>query len=186
MKLSLEEIARYMRMGTDVPAGELAARVNALLAEAEPLFSCRRAFRRLPRAGLRFSSVRLARHLGGCASVYLACGTLGAAFDALLRRVSAVSGLDALIAQAIGAAGVERLMDDVSAEILGELAPGETLLPRFSPGYGDLPLAANRDILAELDATRRLGVSLTDTLLLVPSKTVTAVLGVRDSNSERP
>lgn len=179
MKLSLAEVARYMRMGREVPEGELAARVEKLLAEAENVFDCRRRFARFRYADLGFASSRLGKHLGGCAEVYLSCGTIGAPFDALLRRASAVSGLDALIVQAIGAAAVEKHMDSVDDEIRAELAPGERLLSRYSPGYGDFPLEASRRILELLDAPRRIGVSLTDTLLLVPSKTVTAVVGVK-------
>ena len=179
MNLSLAEIARYMRMGREVPEGELADRVERLLAEAEKTFDFRRRFARFRTADLGFSSKTLERHLGGCGEVYLSCGTVGAPFDALLRRVSAVSGLDALIVQAIGAAAVEKHMDTVDEEIRAELAPGESLVSRYSPGYGDFPLEASRRILELLDAPRRMGVSLTDSLLLVPSKTVTAVAGVK-------
>ena len=185
MRLSLAEIARYMRMGREVPEGDLAARVEKLLAEAEGLFDMRRRFARFRYPDLGFASSQLDRHLDGCEDVYLSCGTIGAPFDALLRRASAVSGLDALIVQAIGAAAVEKHMDAVDGEIRAELAPGESLLPRYSPGYGDFPLEASRKILEMLDAPRRIGVSLTDTLLLVPSKTVTAVIGVRPSGTAR-
>ena len=135
--------------------------------------------RRPARAELGFVSAKLDRHLEGCRDVYLLCGTQGAGFDAFLRRASVDSGVDALIVQAIGAAAVEKSVDGCEDEIRAELAPGESLAPRYSPGYGDFPLAANRVILERLDAPRRVGVSLTETLLLVPSKTVTAVIGVR-------
>ena len=70
-------------------------------------------------------------------------------------------------------------MDAVADEIRLELEPGETLVSRFSPGYGDLPLGYQRTLLAILDTPRKIGVSLTDTLLMVPSKSVSAVVGVR-------
>jgi cobalamin-dependent methionine synthase I len=89
------------------------------------------------------------------------------------------SGADALIVQAVGAALIERHMDAVEDEIRAELAPGESLLTRYSPGYGDFPLEAQRSILALLDTPRKIGVSLTDSLLMVPSKSVSAVIGVR-------
>jgi len=176
---TLAEIARYMRMGTRIPEGELAARVTALRDAVCAACGPRRVFRRMARSGLDFASEKLARHLEGCRDVYLVCGTLGTGFDAFLRRVSVASGVDALAVQAIGAAAVEKFVDACEDEIRRELAPEESLAPRYSPGYGDFPLAANRAILDLLDAPRRVGVSLTDTLLLVPSKTVTAVIGVR-------
>ena len=49
------------------------------------------------------------------------------------------------------------------------------LLPWKSPGYGDLPLSLSRTIISELDATKKIGVSITESDLLVPSKSVTAI-----------
>ena len=74
-------------------------------------------------------------------------------------------------------------MDIAEDEIRRELAEGETLVPRYSPGFGDFPLSAQREILSVLDAARAIGVSLTDTLLMVPSKSVSAVIGVKRANS---
>jgi len=103
------------------------------------------------------------------------CATIGAEFDQWQRRLAAVSAADAYFAQRIGLDAVERLMDELEAEIRPTLAPGETLKPRRSPGYGEMPLALSREILDALDATKKIGVSLTDSLLLVPSKSVTAI-----------
>jgi len=67
----------------------------------------------------------------------------------------------------------------VEGEIRQELASGEGLVSRFSPGYGDLPLDYQRTLLSVLDTSRKIGVSLTDSLLMVPSKSVSAIVGVR-------
>lgn len=108
--------------------------------------------------------------------VYL-CGTLGAGFDQEQRRLAAVSAADAYAAQLRGLDEVEKLMDSLEAEARAEIEAGaeERLLPRKSPGYGDMPLELSRKIIDELDATKRIGVALTDSLLLVPSKSVTAI-----------
>jgi hypothetical protein len=178
MELSLAEIAPYMRMGRNVPEGALAARVAELRDEA--LANAIRPARIWWRTSLPFhpESLTLARHLEGCRAAYLVCGTLGAGFDAMHRRVSAVSGADALILQAIGAAAIEKWMDSVEDEIRLELLPGETLRPRYSPGYGDFPLEVQREMVTVLDTARKIGVSLTDSLLMTPSKSVSAVIGV--------
>ncbi len=189
--VDLQEIARYMRMGRTVPDGALAARVAELRDEALTIIRPAHIGRRFPiqDGNIVSGSVRLAvagtlaKHLVGCRSAYLACGTLGAGFDAFQRRVSATSGADALIVQAIGAALIEKLMDDVEAEIRRELQPNETLVSRYSPGYGDFPLTAQRELLLLLDAPRKVGVSLTDTLLMVPSKSVSAIIGVKEEIS---
>ena len=178
MTVTVQEVARYLRMGGTAPEGALATRIGELVDEAARVSRPARIWRRLPVAQIPTPGTTLLRHLEGCAEAYLVCGTLGPGLDALQRRVSVTSGADALIAQAVGAALIERYMDGVEDEIRVELAPGETLRVRYSPGYGDFPLAAQRDILAILDASRRIGVSLTDSLLMVPSKSVSAVVGV--------
>ena len=109
--------------------------------------------------------------------VYL-CGTLGSEFDRWQRALAAVSAADAYFAQRIGLDAVERVMDELEAEARRSLEPGERLERRRSPGYGEMPLSMSREILEKLDATRQLGVSLTESELLVPSKSVTAICEV--------
>ena len=113
--------------------------------------------------------------LKGVEVVFL-CGTIGAEFDAWQRRLSVTSAADALLSQQIGLDAVEKVMDELEekakAEVEGE---GRKLLPRKSPGYGDLPIELSRTILNELDAPRKIGVSITESNLLVPSKSVTAI-----------
>ena len=113
--------------------------------------------------------------LKGVEVVFL-CGTIGAEFDAWQRRLSVTSAADALLSQQIGLDAVEKVMDEVEEKSKAEVeVEGRKLLPRKSPGYGDLPLSLSRTIISELDATRKIGVSITDSDLLVPSKSVTAI-----------
>ena len=108
----------------------------------------------------------------------LLCGTIGSEFDRFQRALAATSAADAYFAQLLGLEEVEKVMDELEREARGALAADEDLEPRRSPGYGDWPLELSREILAKLDAPRRLGVSLTDSLLLVPSKSVTAICAI--------
>ena len=188
-KPSMEEIARYMRMGASAPDGILAKRIHALIELTVSTIRPACIWRRFPildgligSKHLKFTvSDSLAAHLGGCRDVYLVCGTIGTGFDALQRKVSATSASDSLILQAIGAAMIENLMNNAESEIRKELAEGESLTPRYSPGYGNFPLDAQRAILDLLDTPRKIGVSLTGTMLMVPSKSVSAVIGVTPS-----
>ena len=188
--VDLKEIARYMRMGRTIPEGALAERVTKLRDEALSLIRPAQTWRRFPisNAAIVSGDIRLdicgtlARHLAGCHAAYLVCGTIGAGFDAFQRRTAVTSGADALIVQAIGAALIEKLMDTMEDTIRAELHNGETFVSRYSPGYGDFPLAAQHTLFALLDAPRQVGVSLTDTLLMVPSKSVSAIIGVKKEN----
>ena len=107
-------------------------------------------------------------------TVYL-CGTLGIEFDKYHRALSLLSAAKALELQNKALQEIESLMDDLEEEARMSLSKGEKLLPRRSPGYGQLSLEKSRDILDKLDATVKIGVSITDSLLLVPSKSVTAI-----------
>ena len=117
--------------------------------------------------------------------VYL-CGTLGAAFDQWQRSRAAVSAAEAYEAQVCGLNEVEKLMDELEAEARSEVeASGEErLLPRRSPGYGTMPLEKSQEILDILDATNRIGVALTESLLLVPTKSVTAICEIVKNREE--
>ena len=108
--------------------------------------------------------------LRSCSHAALLVCTLGTTFDALARQVQARDFADALL---LGCNAAER-------EIAAKL-PGKYLTDRFSPGYGDLPLDVQSPLLALTDATRRLGVTLSESNLMNPLKSVTAVIGLSDT-----
>ena len=108
----------------------------------------------------------------------LAC-TLGARFDLALTAVQARDMARAVILDACGSALVEQGCDEAEKELSARF-PGRYLTDRFSPGYGDLPLELQRDICAVLDTPRRLGLHVTESLLLNPVKSVTAGIGLSD------
>jgi len=129
-------------------------------------------------APIRPASLSVRGHLEGREVIFL-CGTIGSAFDQWQRKLSVLSAADALFSQQIGLEAVERVMDELEAGLRKEVeAEGKKLLPRWSPGYGDKPLSLSRTILEKLDAPKRIGVSITDSDLLVPLKSVTAVCEV--------
>ncbi len=124
-------------------------------------------------------SKNLADNLKNCKSVIVFAATVGVTIDRLISRYSRISPSRALIFQAIGAERIEALCDVFCAEAAKE--EGAVLAPRFSPGYGDLPLSVQRDIFGILDCPRKIGVSLNDSLLMSPSKSVTAFAGISSS-----
>ena len=85
----------------------------------------------------------------------------------------------AVVMQAAAAAMIEEYCDQVCSALKEEYeARGEYLRPRFSPGYGDFPLECQPALLGALEAGKRIGIKLTDSLLMMPSKSVTAVMGI--------
>ncbi len=133
----------------------------------------------LPEAALVLPGQTARTMLSGCRGAALLCCTLGAEFGAMLRAWQARDMARAVILDACGSALVEAGCD-AAQEALSALFPGRYFTDRFSPGYGDLPLALQRPICGALDTARRLGVHVTDSLLLNPDKSVTAILGLAD------
>ena len=115
-----------------------------------------------------------------CSDAALLLCTLGAGFEAKLRAASARDMAQAAMLDACGSAYVEAGCDEAEKAIAARF-PGKFLTDRFSPGYGDLPLALQPTLCAALDSQRRLGVTVTESLLMVPMKTVSAVIGLADT-----
>ena len=121
----------------------------------------------------------IAAHLQGCGRCVLFAATLGAGADAVIRGYESGAMEKAVIADCLASAAIEQVCDRAESEI-HERLPDMRFTWRFSPGYGDLPLAVQHELLAVLDAQKRIGLTVTDRLILIPRKSVTAVIGVSE------
>ena len=190
MEPNIEEILRYLRVRGTAPE-ELRAQVVDAARELADSLPPRYVYRAFPldfaadgvvlRGGGLTLTGGLARSmLRGCDTAVLLCCTLGMAFEQRLRALERRDMGKAVILDACGSAWVESGCDAAEAEIAARF-PGRYLTDRFSPGYGDLPLSLQSAVLDALDARRRLGIHLSESFLMTPSKSVTAVLGVSDA-----
>ena len=127
---------------------------------------------------LETDSLDLQKHLEWCSQVVLFAATLGMGFDRLLARYSKVIPSRAFMLQAIGAERIEGLCDAFCEDLSHEMRYAGYLTSRFSPGYGDLPLSVQREVFRVLDCPRKIGLTLNESLLMSPSKSVTAFVGI--------
>lgn len=127
--------------------------------------------------GVRFTSRDLAAHLKGCEEALLLGATLGSRVDVAIRRLALGSVAEGAAAQAVAAALIESYCDSVQAQADTN---GLAQRPRFSPGYGDWDLAEQKLLFPVLDCAKRIGLTLTDGLMMAPSKSVTAIIGLSD------
>lgn len=175
-----KEAARYAGLpkGTAVPDT-----LKAVFDELAPTLSYKVCFAEYPihtdgdTLDLGFAVVHsadLKKCLADCDRLVLFAATVGLAPDRLSEKYRRLSPEKALYANAVGAERVEALCD----EFCRDLATDHNTRPRFSPGYGDLPLALQTEVFAALDCPRKIGVTLTDTLLMTPTKSVTALVGI--------
>ncbi len=116
--------------------------------------------------------------LNGAESVVLLSATAGMKVDMITRQTAIRDPLKSLIIDSAGSALVEAICDTAEARLRKEVeAEGKYLTWRFSPGYGDLPLAAQRPFFETLQIAR-IGISLNENNLMTPRKSVTAVMGI--------
>ena len=134
---------------------------------------------------LHFSSADLCRHLRGCRQGVLFAATLGVQADRLLERMSKLDMSRAAILQAAAAAMTESYCDEQESRLAAKAEQqGLFLRPRYSPGYGDFPVTSQGDILRLLDCPRRIGLTMTESCMLVPIKSVTAVIGLTTEKAD--
>ena len=179
------EILRYMgyrKPPEEEPTGRIDAEFELMLQAAEPaavyeVFPIIWREDGFEAGGCLFTSKVLAKNLAGCSRVYLMAATLGWAVDTRIRRAAYSDALAPLIAQAIGAAMAEEWCSQVNARIRSEAEP-DLCRPRFSPGFGDLDLSYQKYFQQLLGMERAIGIRLTDSLMMLPTKSVTALIGV--------
>ena len=188
MKLDIMEALRYLGAGSSPPEvlrRDMEQIADQLTAAVRPRYAYR-VFSTvheergvlLREAGILLTGRSAARMLAQCDQAVLLICTLGAGFETMLRAEQARDMARAVMLDACGSAWVESGCN--AEEELAARFPGRYLTDRFSPGYGDLPLALQPAICAALDAGRRVGVQVTDSFLMNPSKSVTAVIGLSD------
>ena len=130
---------------------------------------------------IKIQSKNLAKNLCGCEKVVLLGATLGVQVDQLMKRYTYTNMAKTVVLQACAAAMLEEYLDDWQENLAQKLSVEEYgLRPRFSPGYGDLPLSLQPEILRLLDAEKRLGLTVTAEHILIPRKSVTAIIGLAD------
>lgn len=133
--------------------------------------------------GIRFDfgeieSSDLRKNLEGCSSAFVFAATSGSAVDRLILKHTRLSPACVMVTDCIASSGIEVFCDLIN----DEMKKGRKLKPRYSPGYGDVSLSCQNDILSFLDAYRKIGLTLTETYLMTPIKSVTAIAGIEEEN----
>lgn len=128
---------------------------------------------------MKSDSTSLIKNLSGCKSAVVFGATVGIEIDRLIYKYGKISPSKAIAFQAIGAERVECLCDMFCKE-LEKSKEDLYLRPRFSPGYGDFDLSAQKEIFKVLDCPKKIGLTLNESLIMSPSKSVTAIVGMSE------
>ncbi|MBE6572404.1 MAG: Vitamin B12 dependent methionine synthase activation subunit [Ruminococcaceae bacterium] len=127
---------------------------------------------------IKVESMSLSRHLAGCNRAVLFAATVGVGIDRLIEKYSRLSASKALCFNAIGAQRIEDLCDLFCDDIKKDYSEYSHTL-RFSPGYGDFDIGFQKDIFKLLNCPKNIGLSLCDSFIMSPSKSVTAIIGLK-------
>lgn len=133
----------------------------------------------LQSTGLCLGGRSIAALLHNCHSCVIFCATIGNAIEALLSRWQIKDLSFAAMLDACASSAAESLCEAVSDELHNEYSvQGQYLTDRFSPGYGDLPIFVQKDFCAVLDTARKIGVCVSEGGIMIPRKSVTAIIGI--------
>ena len=179
------EILRYAACKSQTES--ITALLNEVIKEAESMLSYKVCYCELPVlieeercdfGEIFVVSKSLAKNLVACDKVLLFGATVGIDIDRSIVKYGRLSPAKALLFQAFGAERIEALCDAFCGEY--EEENEVILLPRFSAGYGDCSLEVQKDIFSLLGCSRKIGLTLNDSMLMSPSKSVTAFVGIKE------
>ncbi len=189
--VDLNETLGYMRAGKE-PSQEVVSLAEEGIRKIIQAAECKVCYIRLPLVSLgegmllmgdlAVQSESLEERLYGCSEVYLFAATAGHGADRVISATALSSAALSLACDSAGSALVEKLCDKLCAELDdGIRGEGRTTVTRFSAGYGDFSIGYQTDISKILNTSKNIGASLTDGGMFSPTKTVTAVVGIKNA-----
>lgn len=192
-EIPLHEVYRYLGYGKQTPDSSTASLVACCAQKLSAVMIPRAQYAVCPiqvvSSGVRLIDINLflpgkniAAHLQGCRKAILFGATLSTQVDQFIRSMQISDMTSGVIADCCATAAIEQFCDDLERAIQSAYGSSH-FTSRFSPGYGDLPLDIQKDFLNILDAPRKIGLCATDSSILTPRKSVTAVIGITDAPS---
>lgn len=185
IKIDEKEVLRYLGYGKNQADEMVLKKIDSMAKKMQESIFCKVCYEKYPLilmddmicfGSIQTTSADLKKNLSGCTDVMVFVATIGIEADRIIGKNSLLSTVDAVIAQAVGTTLIESWCDIFCEKI--SKTENKFLHPRFSPGYGDFGIENQKEIFKMLDVTRKIGVSLADSLQMVPSKSVSAIVGI--------
>lgn len=186
--LNMQEALRYLGSGGQTPDDAFMALMKdcekTVLAQARPRYvyrifdisECDEGVRAEDTDFiLRGNSIK--KHLKGCKKAAFFAATISDGIDRQLRIAQVSDITKAFVMDSLASVAVEQVCDKFE-QILKEQTQGYYQTFRFGLGYGDLPIEQQKDFVALLNAPKQIGLSVSSSFMLIPTKSVTAVIGL--------
>ena len=185
LKIDMRELSARLGTPTGILPKDETAVVDAVLSAAKPAYVAVRAKisrqnDRISIENIRTDSRALFEVCRDSDECSLLVATLGVGVDRLILRTASISAYDAFVADAVADALIEALCDHAEKG----LTAGLSTKGRFSPGYADLELSFGKEIVGLTDAERVLGIKESDSGLMIPKKSVNAIIAIRKNENE--
>ena len=128
----------------------------------------------------------IARHLEKSEKCAVLCATLGSEIEMKINYYSKIELLKSVILDACASTLIEALCDNAENLIKEEAEKnGFFITSRYSPGYGDFDISIQKDLLNLIEAPKRIGVTVTDSFIMLPRKSVSAVIGFQSEKTKK-
>lgn len=195
-EIIIKEVLRYINVPYMKADDQIKMQIREVYKELEEIATVRCTYRkfglekmdhqiRLRETSLTIESSDLPKLFKNCEETYVLAATLGGEVDKKISSIQQVDMLKALLFNACANVLIESVCDDAEREIMEGLEEGKYLTMRYSPGYGDVSLKIQGELLALLDTTRQIGLTTTKAGMLLPIKSVTAFMGISNIKEDR-
>lgn len=187
-------VCRYLGYDGHAPSGHVSSLIDSLIVSARELIEpawCleQRTIETVEEGrvsvggGLVLASETIGRLLAGCTEVVIYLATIGRRLEEEVSRLmSGGQALDAMILDAIGSEAAEKAADAVQSAVESKAREsGLVTTSRHSPGCCGWDVAQQR-VLFQAVSVASLGVSLTESCLMVPRKSTSGVIGLFSSH----
>ena len=183
-EVNFEEALRYLGYGKNVPDDKTQELLLLCAKQLKEVMEGKFIYKvfdlvdgQIPNSGFRLQGKAIQKHLKNCNKVIFLCATLSGSVDLLIRRKQITGMAEAMITDSLASAVIEQVCDKAEEIILKDFKGYEHTW-RFGLGYDDFPLDCQKQFLDILDAPKRIGVCVNQSMMLTPAKSVTCIIGL--------
>ena len=197
-KIDRTEVLRYLQSSKDLKDENINRLIDEATAEIKKLINFRYIYQKFPiektKNGIKVKGTTLIlkgnsiqKHLENSKEIYIMAATLGSQIDKKISYYEKISVTKSMIFDACATTAIEEGCDQIEAEIKEKVlaAGNEAITFRYSPGYGDLGIDIQKEVLRILKAPKKIGLTASKYNMLLPTKSVTAIIGVVEEKIEK-